>query len=260
MRVVGLAALVAGTAVVAACSSQRPPEDARRVIDLGHALSVNDPTWSGGPAFARSSLAEFDKAGYEAGHIEADEHFGTHVDAPSHFAKGGLTVDQIPPDRLVRPGVCIDVRAKASTEEDYRISVADITAFEAAHGRIAADTIVLFATGWDARWPDAARYMNNRDGQKHFPGLSVDAATLLATERRVAGIGIDTPSIDYGPSAAFEAHRVTQAQGVYHIENAAGLSSLPPTGFTVVVAPIKIAGGSGGPTRVFALVPASAGR
>jgi len=260
MRVIGLAALVAGITAVAGCSSQRSPEEPPRVIDLGHALSVSDPTWSGGPAFGRTGLAEFDKAGYEAGHIDADEHFGTHVDAPSHFAKGGATVDQIPVDRLVRPAVCIDVRAQARANEDYRIVPADITAFEAVHGRIAPDTVVLFATGWDARWPDAVRYMNNREGQKHFPGLSVEAATLLATERRVAGIGIDTPSIDYGPSTAFEAHRITQAQGVYHVENAARLSTLPPTGFTVVVAPIKIAGGSGGPTRVFALVPASAER
>ena len=202
-------------------------------------MSTADPTWSGSPAFARTTLAAFDKAGYEAGHFEADEHFGTHVDAPSHFGKGGATVDRIPTEHLVRPAVCIDVQAQARANEDYRISTADITAFEAAHGRIASGTVVFFATGWDARWPDAGRYMNNRDGQKHFPGLSVEAASLLANDRRVAGIGIDTPSIDYGPSTAFEAHRITQAEGLYHIENAANLVALPPTGFTVVVAPIK---------------------
>jgi len=43
--------------------------------------------------------------------------------------------------------------------------------------------------------------------------------------------------------------------GVYHIENAAGLTDLPSSGFTVVVAPIKIKDGSGGPARVFALLP-----
>jgi kynurenine formamidase len=83
----------------------------------------------------------------------------------------------------------------------------------------------------------------------------VEAVTVLARDRKVAGIGIDTPSIDYGPSAGFEAHRVSMAANLYHIENATGLTTLPPSGFRVVVAPMKIAGGSGGPTRVLALVP-----
>jgi len=90
---------------------------------------------------------------------------------------------------------------------------------------------------------------------KHFPGLSTDAVRYLVNTRRVVGIGIDTPSIDYGPSTAFEAHRVSMPQNVFHIENATGLTSLPPSGFRVIVAPIAIVGGSGGPTRVFALLP-----
>ena len=97
-------------------------------------------------------------------------------------------------------------------------------------------------------------------GVKHFPGLSAEAVTVLAKERRVAGIGIDTPSIDYGPSTGFEAHRVSMALNVYHIENAAKLTSLPPSGFRVVVAPIDIAGGSGGPARVLALVEGPGGQ
>ena len=119
---------------------------------------------------------------------------------------------------------------------------------------IANGDIILIATGWDQRWPDPVRYRNEQNGVKHFPGLSVEAADYLARDRRVAAIGIDTPSIDYGPSADFAAHKTTMPLGVYHVENATGLTSLPPAGFTVVVAPIKIAGGSGGPTRVFALL------
>ena len=86
--------------------------------------------------------------------------------------------------------------------------------------------------------------MNSRAGTKHFPGLSVEAVTYLARTRRVAAIGIDTPSIDHGPSANFEAHRVSMAENVYHIENATGLTTLP----------VKIRGGSGAPARVYALV------
>jgi kynurenine formamidase len=133
------------------------------------------------------------------------------------------------------------------------VTVADIKAFEAKSGPVPEGSIALIATGWDRFWPDRARYMNERGGVKHFPGLSPEAVAYLARDRRVAAIGIDTGSIDYGPSTTFEAHKVSMALNVYHIENAAHLTSLPPTGFTVIVAPINIAGGSGGPARVFAV-------
>ena len=97
--------------------------------------------------------------------------------------------------------------------------------------------------------------MGERGGVKHFPGLSPEAVAYLAKERRVAAIGIDTPSIDYGPSTTFDAHKVSMPLNVYHIENAAHLTTLPRQGFMVVVAPLAIRGGSGGPARVFAIVP-----
>jgi len=250
--------LIFATATLAACVCTgcmgSTDGDQSRVIDLGHALAASDPSWDGTPAFSRTVEETFATSGYTAGRFASEEHFGTHVDAPAHFAADGLTIDRLPADRLVRPGVCIDVQSQVRGNEDYRVTIADIDAFEKLHGQIAEGTTVLIATGWDARWPDAARYMNTRNGVKHFPGLSVEAATRLAHDRKVAAIGIDTPSIDYGPSEQFEAHRVTMAAGLYHIENAAGLTSLPATGFTVIVAPIKIKDGSGGPARVFALV------
>jgi kynurenine formamidase len=243
-------------AVVAAClaATAAPAESRLKIIDLGHPLSDGDPTWSGGKAFSRTATATFEKDGYAVGKFTADEHFGTHLDAPSHFG-GSWTTDKIPVDRLVRPAVCINVAAKAAADEDYRLTLDDVRAFESRSGPIAEGAIVLVATGWDRRWKEPGRYRNVRNGVKHFPGISVEAATLLARDRKVAGIGIDTPSVDYGPSDRFETHRTTMPLNVYHIENAANLTDLPATGFTVVVAPINIAGGSGGPTRMFALVP-----
>ena len=244
----------ASSSTAAAAASSAPAPAWSRVVDLGHPLAATDPSWDGTPVFSWKPAASFAKEGYFAGQFSTEEHFGTHLDAPAHFAKDGLTVDRIPADRLVRPAIVIDVSAQASRDEDYRVTVADIQQFEVAHGAIPADSVVLIATGWDARWPDAARYMNVRAGVKHFPGLSVDAARVLAADRKVAGIGIDTASIDYGPSEHFEAHQTTMPLGVYHVENVTRLSDVPPTGATVVIAPIKIAGGSGGPARVFALV------
>lgn len=233
----------------------RESERVSRRLDLGHTLSANDPTWTGGTAYSRTAVATSEKDGYAAGRIDVLEHFGTHVDAPSHFAANGLTVDQLTPDQLIRPGVRIDVSAKVVGNEDYAVSVEDIAAFEAAHGRIPTQAMVLIATGWDSRWPDPVRYMNARNGVKHFPGLSLDAAKLLALDRMAAGIGIDTPSVDVGTSTLFEVHGLTMSKGLYHVENGARFTELPPRDFTVVVAPVKIAGGSGAPTRIFAWIP-----
>jgi kynurenine formamidase len=230
-------------------------QPAPRVLDLGHPLSASDPSWEGTPGFQRTPTATFDKDGYAAARITVDEHFGTHLDAPAHFSKTGWTVEQIPVERLYRPGVCIDVAVKAARDADYRVSVADIKTFESAAGAIPAGAVVFIATGWDRFWPDRARYMNERGGVKHFPGLTPEAVAYLAKDRHVAGIGIDTPSIDYGPSTTFEAHRVSMPLNVYHIENAAHLTSLPRQGFTVVVAPVLIRGGSGAPARVLAILP-----
>jgi kynurenine formamidase len=219
----------------------------RRVVDLGHPLQATDPGWSERSAFERRPTQRGTMAG---GNFSSDEHFGTHLDAPAHFG-GAWTVDRIPVDRLIRPGLCINITGKSA---DYRVAVADIQAFESRHGPIPEGSIVLFATGWDARWPDRGAYMNERRGVKHFPGLGTDAARYLV-ERGVAGIGIDTASVDYGMSEKFEVHNITNPANVFHIENATNLTTLPPTGFTVIVAPVNVAGGSGGPTRVFALVP-----
>jgi kynurenine formamidase len=245
-----LVTLVVTTSVAASPPRQAPS----RIVDLGHPISITDPSWEAKPPYERTVVATIEKNGYNAGRITVDEHFGTHVDAPAHFAPGKWTVDQIPVDRLRRPGIRIDVSKQAAANADYRVTAADIKAFEAANGPIPADSIVLIATGWDRFWGEAARYMNDKGGVKHFPGLAADATTYLARDRRVAAIGIDTPSIDYGPSTTFDAHHASMALNVYHIENAAHLTTLPASGFEVIVAPINIAGGTGGPTRVFALV------
>ena len=246
-------AVLIGAAVAALFVFRLDAQPQSRIVDLGHAIHAGDPSWDGSAGFERKSLATFEKDGYASGRVAVDEHFGTHLDAPAHFAKGGWSVDQIPVERLYRPGIRIDVSAKAAGNPDYLVTPQDVRAFESAHGRIPEGTIALVATGWDRFWPDRARYMNEREGVKHFPGLSADAVTLLARDRRVAGIGIDTPSIDHGPSKTFEAHKVSMALNVFHIENAAHLTGLPASGFTVLVAPLDIAGGSGAPTRVFAV-------
>lgn len=260
VRVAACLGLAAGTA----CA--RPPAvDLSRLdlVELTHPLGDETLYWPTSPSrFQFSRLSAGRTPGgwyYEASAFSAPEHGGTHLDAPIHFHEGGATVDQIALSRLIAPAVVIDVSTSAATDPDYRLSVEDVRAFEARHGRIAEGTIVLLRTGWASRWPDARRYLGddtpNEAGNLHFPSYGADAARLLVEERRVAALGADVASIDYGPSADFMVHRIAAAAGVPGLENLTGLDRLPATGATVIALPLRIRYGSGGPARVVALVP-----
>ena len=201
-----------------------------------------------------------DGAGWAAEKCRITTHNGTHLDAPIHFARDRQTAEQVPLERLVGPVVVIDVSDKAAKERDYRVTPEDVMAFEAKHGKIEAGMRVLVRTGWSRRWPDATAYLGHAtDATKlHFPSYGAEAARLLVEERKAALLGIDTASIDYGPAPDFPVHRVAAAANVPGLENITGLDALPPRGAVLMALPMKIAGGSGGPTRVVALVPREA--
>ena len=234
-----------------------------RIVDLTHPLNAKTLYWPTSPTtFKLDSLSYGQTPGgwfYSSFAFSAPEHGGTHLDAPIHFGEGHLTVDRVPLDRLIAPVVVIDVTAKTKADADYRLTREDVLAFERRNGRIAAGTIVLLRTGWSARWPDKKTYLGDdtpNDASKlHFPSFGVEAARLLIQERRVAAIGADVASIDYGPSQNFMVHRIAAAADVPGIENLTNLNLVPVTGALLVALPMKIEGGSRGPVRVVALVP-----
>ena len=255
--------LACAAAALVACASAPPALDGR-LVDLTHPFDAETIFWPTEEGFVleRGPFGRTD-AGYwyAANRFRSAEHGGTHVDAPIHFGEGRPSVDEIPLERLVGPGVVVDVRAACAADRDHRVSRADLARHERAHGRIPDGAIVLLHTGFGARWPDRERYLGTaRRGpdavpELHFPGLAADAARWLVTERRIAAVGIDTASIDPGPSSLFESHQVLAAAEVPVFENAAHLALLPASGFTVVALPMKIRGGSGGPLRIVAIVP-----
>jgi kynurenine formamidase len=183
------------------------------------------------------------------------EHYGTHLDAPIHFPPGKTPVDQIPPRQFFGMAVVFDVRLEGAADADYVLPAARIDEWEERHGQIPEGAIALLRTGWASRWPDAKTYRNqDKAGRMHFPGFSVEAVERLI-ERKVSGIGSDTISVDCGASEDFPVHHLALGAGLYHLENLADLSELPEKGAFLIVAPIKLEGGSGGPVRVFALLP-----
>ena len=233
-----------------------------RWIDLSYAFSEETIYWPTEDGFRLDELAYGEtETGYfySSYRISTAEHGGTHLDAPIHFSRGGMSAEQIPLDRLIAPVVVVDVSARATP--DYRIDVADLEGWERAHGPIPDGAILLLRTGWGARWPDRLSYLGTeRTGPEavaelHFPGIHPDAARWITDQRNVAAVGIDTPSIDYGQSSGFEAHVIIYGANIPGFENVANLDELPEAGAFVVALPMKVAGGSGGPLRIVAFVP-----
>jgi kynurenine formamidase len=230
------------------------PTGKTRIVDLSYAISDKLVPWPGDTRWFEAQVnATVEKNGYFTRSFWMLEHYGTHLDAPIHFPPGKATVDQIPAKQLFGAAVVLDVRADGAKDVDYQLPAARIGEWEKAHGRVPEGAIVLLRTGWASRWPDAQRYRNqDAQGRMHFPGFSVDAVKLLL-QRKISGIGCDTMSADYGASQDFAVHHLALGAGLYHLENLADLSEVPEAGAFLVVAPIKLEGGSGGPVRVFAI-------
>lgn len=235
--------------------------DDAKLVDLTHSFDAETVYWPTAKGFEwRKTDWGADKQGrwYASAEFCTSEHGGTHLDAPIHFAEGRQTTEQIEVARLVGPAYVIDISAQAAKDRDYQLQPGDIVAFEKQHGKIPAKSIVLVRTGWSRFWPDRQQYLgSDKRGDAsdlHFPGISAGAAEVLVA-RGVDGVGIDTASIDHGPSKDFGAHRVLAAANIYNLENLTNLDRLPETGATVIALPMKIAGGSGGPVRAVAVLP-----
>jgi kynurenine formamidase len=233
------------------------PSSAPTVIDLTHTLDDHSPNWEGTEQspFQARELGNLERDGYYSRVFTTQEHYGTHMDAPAHFAADAWTIEQIPAERLVRPLVVLNVRAKAMHDRDYAVSVEDVTDWERQHGAVPDGAVVMAYTGWEEYWGSQARYRNQQpDGLTHYPGFALETAEFLVKTRHVVGLGIDTMSVDIGATTTYPVHQFTSRAGLYHLENVASLGIVPPTGATVVVAPVKLVAGSGAPVRLLALV------
>jgi kynurenine formamidase len=228
----------------------------RAAIDLTHDLSEKSPNWEGTEKspFEAKALGVIEKDGYFSRTISLPEHFSTHLDAPAHFAAGAWTVEQIPPDRLIAPLAVLDVSKKVAANSEYEVSLEDVAAWEQEHGHVPPGAVVIARTGWSDRWNSMKRYRNADDKGMHFPGFSEQAVKFLVDARQISGLGIDTLSVDPGASKTYPVHHYVAAHNVYNLENVSDLGQVPASGAILVVAPAKLAGGSGAPVRLFALL------
>lgn len=252
----GVAAWSLQTHPTAQAQNSLPALTDWQVIDLTQPLTTDIPIWPGDPEFVIEPWATYEEDFYYINRISIGEHSGTHWGTPNTFIEGARSAEMIPVEELVVPAVVIDIRDKAAADADYRLTVDDITAWEAEHGAIAEGSVIILHTGWQDKWNDPAAFINaDENGMLHWPGFGADAAAFLITERGAVGLGTDTHGVDPGNDEEFGASfAMYDADGMI-LEGLAGLDQLPPVGATVVVGGWPIEGGSGSPARVFAFLP-----
>jgi kynurenine formamidase len=260
-----LAALAAALLAASPLASAQTLLDAyktiagHRFVDLTHTFRPGIPHWPGFPDERVQTLFTYKKDGFLAQEFAHVGQWGTHVDAPAHFAPGGRAVDGIDPAQLLLPLVVIDVHRQVARNPNYTLSMSDVRAWERAHGPIPAHAFVAMRTDWSKRWPSESA-MENRDrhGVAHYPGWSISTLRYLYDVRHVTATGHETTDTDPGIAASrgdYSLESWILHHGHYQIEMLAHLDRVPESGALVMIGLPKAGGATGFPVRVIAIVP-----
>jgi len=256
----GLAAATAAAAagVPAAFAQSAGPTAARSftsVRDLSHALYEGFPTFSGEKWFTMEKPVVWEKDKVNLFRWTLMEHTGTHMDSPFHFSENGDTIDLIPVEDLVVPLAVIDIRARAAEDPDAYLTPDDVAAWEGRNGRLPDGAVVVMNSGWHALL-DSPKFTGlDAEKRNHTPGFHPETTMMLAEDRTIHGIGVDTLSLDRGlASGEFPVHYQWLGSGRWGIEALAGLDEIPEAGALLVAGAPKVRGATGGPARIMALI------
>jgi kynurenine formamidase len=235
-----------------------PPETpvsitaAKHIVDLTHVLDPDFPTYSGQPQIELRRFSSLETDGWNIHEWRLNEHTGTHIDAPIHRSTGSA-LDAISAEQLIGPLAVIDLRIRASAAADTELTPDDLRAWERRHGPLPDGAVVALCSGWGAH-ARTPRFRGADDsGRLHFPGVHAEAAAFLLESRHIKGLVVDTLSLDPGNSTEFPVHTRWLGAGKWGLECVANLETLPASGATIIVGAPKVAGATGGPSRVFAL-------
>jgi kynurenine formamidase len=227
-----------------------------QVIDLTHPLTPDMPIWPGDPAVDITAWATYEKDRYLSHRISIGEHSGPHWGSPNTFIKGSRSAGMFNADELVIPAVVIDIRAIATRNNNYRLSIEDINEWEKQNGKISSGSMVVLLTGWQNRWKNSRAFLGLDDRQIcHWPGFGIDAVTFLIHTRGIKGLGTDTHGVDPGNDKHFSASMAMYNADGMTLECLTNLDPLPATGSTLVIGGWPIVGGTGSPARVLAFIP-----
>src|ERR1039458_249829 len=249
--------LASGSVEIVVCP--HPVTESPPVIQL-------PPPFANTPGLTREEISHYDERGpaWAWYTLTIGEHVGTHVDAPIHWGTGqdGADIGSIKASTLVGPAWVIDKTAETEAAGgDYLLTVDDLEGWEAEHGRIPDGAWVLLRSGWGSRAQNQSEFLNVGENGPQTPGPDVEASRWLAHERAIAGFGTETVGIDAGAAGAMEPpfplHNLLLLAGKLGLTQLANLEQLPVTGALLVVAPLRLVGGTGSPSRVYAFVPKS---
>ena len=239
--------------------------DAYEWVELSHTLKNDSPAWSGIPA----GSVELGKVVYDWGNpmlecviqtFKFPGQFGTHIDFPGHFIKGGALSDEFGIGQVMFPLCIIDVTSKVEEDVHYAVTVDDIKEYEAKYGAIPDGAFVALHTGWAKNWPDMAKLCGAaEDGSENFPGWSLPALKYIYEVRNAAANGHEALDTDASAEAAkagdLECERYVLAKGKIQIELLDNLDKVAPAGAILIAAWPKISGACGLPARVYAVTP-----
>ncbi len=248
----------AGAAAVAVTAGAGVPaalaDGHSTVLDMTHELHEGFPTYFGAQQFFKDQKFNYAEHSFNLFELKVNEHTGTHMDAPLHFSENGQSVAEIPVDNLVVPLCVIDIKARAAENADAQVTVDDVKAWVAANGPIPDKACVAMNSGWDAH-VNSDKFRNvGADEKMHFPGFHVEATQMLMEDSGAIGLAVDTLSLDFGQSGDFATHYAWLPTNRWGLENLSNLDNVPAKGATLVVGAPKHRGGTGGPSRIFAMV------
>ena len=242
-----------------------------KVVDLTQPLGPETPVIGLPPMFGQSPgltvdvISHFDDKGpaWYWNVLHLGEHTGTHFDAPVHWITGkdlpDNRCDTIPARRFVGPACVMDVSKEVARNEDFILMPDHVTAWEKEHGQIPKDSWFLLRTDWSKR-SDPKSFLNVKADGPHSPGFHKSTSELLARDRGVLGVGVETVGTDAGQAGTFDPpfpnHATMHGAGKFGLASLRNLDQLPATGAIVIAAPLKIVNGSGSPLRVIAIAPA----
>jgi kynurenine formamidase len=239
------------------------------IVDLTQPLSESTPViklpppFVNTPGLTREEISRYDDRGpaWAWYTLTIGEHVGTHLDAPIHWVTGqdGNDVASIDATQLIGPACVIDKTAETEADPGYLLTAADLDAWEQEDGQIPDRAWVLLRTGWQSRAQDSDAFLNVGEQGPVTPGPDVEASRWLASERNISGFGVETVGIDAGAAGGFDPpfplHNLLLGAGRLGLTQLANLDKLPITGALLVVSPLKLVGGTGSPSRVYAFVP-----
>jgi arylformamidase len=210
-----------------------------RYIDLTFPLEEAMPVWPGDSRPDFREVKSLEQDGYAVQSIRFSNHLGTHLDAPSHIVKGGLPLDRIPLETLIGKAVLMDFSYKGKND---RITRRDLQAHD---NMLRTGTRVLIRTGWDSQYGSPLFFQD-------FPCLTLEAAQELA-ERRIALLGMDTPSPSPGDDPEQGIHKTLLGAGMVLLECLTNLHRIKGNECELIVLPPLFKGFSGSPCRAVAV-------